>query len=855
MINKKLKPNTIVSSCQYVERAADRQLRNVIDNMGRPPYILVARQMGKTNLLINMKRERKADLVLYLDLSNRFETAKLWFRNVIDMLIECDPDVFDQHLLRVKEQRVKLELEPNVEYDRHLRLLLRSTNKKLVIVLDEIDSLVGCSYSDVVLAQIRSMYFNRVNFSEYSRLTYVLSGVAEPTDLIKNKDISPFNIGEKIYLEDFNRMEFEEFLSKVGLNFSPEVVSRIYYWVDGNPRMTWDLCSELEDVALQGREVGTGTVDDLVAALYLHEYDRAPIDHIRTLVESDSQIRSAIISIRYNRSEFPEDKIKSRLFLSGITKTVNGEIRIKNRVIDEALSDRWIDHVTSAQQSSVVTATEAYAQRNYELAIRCFEDALTGDGDSSAFTGMHRLELALSYLYVGRKSDAKIELEGCIAESEELVFLQLVRFYLGVVNLEMRDYKGAYTALFAASQGPTWTTSINAKVNLLLLYTLLGIQIFKNEALELSSELIAELQITERTEAVLDYLVSAYYNSSKIHQALGDIASAIAMIDQAVKVSPNKYLPYLLVSKSQLSKDKNIKSDAVGSIINVLIANDIDLAHVSEMGLGLSKRVLGLTLCELDALEDLHAFDRLIKFILLKYYRGKLSVFDALVDLYDSIEVGDTEEGAGISLLVRCAKSYLNENASSLNKIKVYRALALSSVMLDHNLYKSQYLTELYAGCPTDLIQDSDIEALILVMHHFLSKDFSEEFVFSISVWRKYEAVIERKDPEWAALINFYGMTYFNNIMDRATAIEYAIKLNSLIDARVFSESPFTGLWPGIRKEAAKLISSLIVDPFRHLGRNQKVYVRYADDVVLEKKYKQVSADLKEGRCVLVKAL
>ena len=55
-MTKKLEPNTIIPPELYVERAADRHLKTTIAAMGRPGYVLVARQMGKTNLLINMMR-------------------------------------------------------------------------------------------------------------------------------------------------------------------------------------------------------------------------------------------------------------------------------------------------------------------------------------------------------------------------------------------------------------------------------------------------------------------------------------------------------------------------------------------------------------------------------------------------------------------------------------------------------------------------------------------------------------------------------------------------------------------------------------------------------------------------------
>lgn len=49
-MEKVLKPYTIIPDRLYVPRDADRQLAEIINDMQRPGYVLVSRQMGKTNL-------------------------------------------------------------------------------------------------------------------------------------------------------------------------------------------------------------------------------------------------------------------------------------------------------------------------------------------------------------------------------------------------------------------------------------------------------------------------------------------------------------------------------------------------------------------------------------------------------------------------------------------------------------------------------------------------------------------------------------------------------------------------------------------------------------------------------------
>ncbi len=56
-MEKVLKKYTTIPEHLYVEREADFQLESIIKEMQSPGYVLVARQMGKTNLLFHAKRK------------------------------------------------------------------------------------------------------------------------------------------------------------------------------------------------------------------------------------------------------------------------------------------------------------------------------------------------------------------------------------------------------------------------------------------------------------------------------------------------------------------------------------------------------------------------------------------------------------------------------------------------------------------------------------------------------------------------------------------------------------------------------------------------------------------------------
>jgi fengycin family lipopeptide synthetase D len=386
---KLLSPCTIIPKKLYVNRDADKQIKSIIQDMGRPGYILVARQMGKTNLLLNAKRELEdaENIFVYFDLSNLFESSRDCFRSIIDMAIETHEEIFAEVRVIIYQNRDKLELPPHKEHERELRLLLKAVRGKIVITLDEIGSLAKVSFSDEIFAQIRSIYFFRVNFPEYERLTYILAGVAEPSELIKNKNISPFNIGEKIYLDDFSYREFLSFLEQADLNFSSDVVERIFYWANGNPRITWDLCSELEDIYLEEQaELAIRDVDDAVKKLYLTTVNKAPIDHIRHIVGEDKEIRNAVILIKNNKGNALSNEMKNKLYLAGIIKSDyhSTDTSIKNKVIERSLSDQWL------------VSTEHYPLTPAQLRV-WFLSQLDGEQNTHYLQFSFKLEGQLEY--------------------------------------------------------------------------------------------------------------------------------------------------------------------------------------------------------------------------------------------------------------------------------------------------------------------------------------------------------------------------------------------------------------------------------------------------------------------------
>lgn len=853
MTDKILRRSTIIPIELYVERAADRQLKSIVEDMGRPGYVLVARQMGKTNLLIHMKRTRLHDLVLYKDLSLQFDSPRSFFRDIIDSLLESFSD-FDGVREDIQGAR-SLEVEPNIEYERQLRLLLKATRKKVIIVLDEIDSLVSSSFSDIIFAQIRSMYFSRINFPEYERLTYVLSGVAEPTDLIKNKNISPFNIGEKIYLEDFARIEFDGFISKSALDFSALCLDRIYHWTKGNPRTTWDLCSALEDLVLQGEYIDPNVVDDVVQKLYLRDFDRAPIDHIRTLVESDKIIRDAVVSIRWGKSEYIDDKTKSRLYLAGITGTAGGDPIIKNRIIDESLSDNWIKSITPQQTSPVKLAAAHYELGHHSAVIELYEQIRNDSSLVGKVSLNQRLQFATSYLWMRKIDEATSEFDSCVLLTNGAANRQEAELKIGATLAYFGVYPKAIEFFKSAGEGPSPILKYNAQLNLADVYSATGLGT-DEETLIIVDDLIVKLDTPENlgSETGRSLYIHALACKARILIKVNRLAEADIAAQKAFPMATYSQQPKLLLMRYETISDSLEQVDLLYQITSIIISNQVGSLAFDGSSVTFDNRQIALILkCLIDHnLKSL--FDEFLEYVTVVIFDANLSRVGVVLSVFSCIPSKE-ERAESVGILIYCSESLAKSNNNVPETLKLYRELAAHSVMPHTMLWRIKYLDEIERHSEMEHLCVDDINELSSTAWALRrSKDFSLlERLYDF--WDRIQSRALELSVTRSLFVLAHGMLYSRTSGSISRGKKYAESILYLmaeneqeIKTSKFSEDLLT-----IKERANELLRVRIEhDPYRHIGRNQKVKVKYADNSIVQSKFKQVKEDVEAGRCVLI---
>ena len=379
-MNKNFKLETIVPPEFYIERKADEQLKKIIDDMGRPASILVSRQMGKTNLLLHTKDiyEDSNNLFIYIDLSITDNNIRNCFQLIVDTAVNTNLHIFEKAEVEIEKIRAK-NYAPQREHEQELLILSRAFKGKIIICLDEIDSMINFDFSDQFFSQIRSLYFSgRTNYKEFKKLTYILSGVLEPAEIIQDSRKSPFNISEKVYLNDFSKDEYMQFIKRVNLEFLiDEYVEYIYEWTSGHPRMIWDILLKLKSVYDSTNNISKNDIEETIQFLYLEHSDIPPIDHIQNLVKSDTSIAKILLELKDGIEINISKEMKNKLYLYGLINYNDlNKIKIKNKIIDKVLNNDFLNEILYSSQTPLLIGAGYSSQGKFSKAITEYHRAL-----------------------------------------------------------------------------------------------------------------------------------------------------------------------------------------------------------------------------------------------------------------------------------------------------------------------------------------------------------------------------------------------------------------------------------------------------------------------------------------------
>jgi AAA-like domain len=126
-------------------------------------------------------------------------------------------------------------------------VVLRSIFQKIVIFIDEIDSMLSLKFNtDDFFATIRECYNRRADQPSFRRLTFTLLEVSTPADLIQDRLRTPFNIGRAIDLSGFQLPDVQPLAQGLAnIGDTQTVMQTVLDWTGGQPFLTQKLCNTI----------------------------------------------------------------------------------------------------------------------------------------------------------------------------------------------------------------------------------------------------------------------------------------------------------------------------------------------------------------------------------------------------------------------------------------------------------------------------------------------------------------------------------------------------------------------------------------------------------------------------------
>ncbi len=338
----------------YVVRQADHDLHAGL-KQGKFCYVLTARQMGKSSLMVRtavrLREEGCGVVILDLTAIGQNLSAEQWYRGLLSQMgyqLELEDELTEFWL----DHR---ELGAMQRWMRAIReVVLPRYPGPVVVFVDEIDAVRSLPFStDEFFAAIREFHNRRTEDDELDRLTFCLLGVATPSDLIRDTRTTPFNIGQRIELHDFT--EDEAVSLARGLNSDKQtaaaLLERIHYWTNGHPYLTQRLCQAVAENNPQSAIRNPQSVDHLCEQMFFMPRAQERDDNLlfvrERMLHSEVDLAGLLHLyekvLRHKRVRDDEtNPLVSVLRLSGIARVERGLLRGRNRIYARVFDREWV---------------------------------------------------------------------------------------------------------------------------------------------------------------------------------------------------------------------------------------------------------------------------------------------------------------------------------------------------------------------------------------------------------------------------------------------------------------------------------------------------------------------------------
>jgi len=245
----------------------ESEIDKVITGVIKGDYwtIMGPRQIGKTTFLRQLRHELSSCQCCYINMEIFPKDDEAFYEWIKDRIIEQ----IDAEPLSEEKEKWK-QFGPELDFYYFLRTVKLKKETKIVLFFDEIEKAPSVAS---FLHIWRKVFHERSDQPELNKYAVIIAGAADLISLTIGPT-SPFNIAQKLYLNELTEGESEKLIDepcrRVGIKCEPEAKARLFSQTSGHPQLLQHLCSILVDKAIeQDKWIKMVDVENVVERLFV----------------------------------------------------------------------------------------------------------------------------------------------------------------------------------------------------------------------------------------------------------------------------------------------------------------------------------------------------------------------------------------------------------------------------------------------------------------------------------------------------------------------------------------------------------------------------------------------------------